>query len=210
MPLLFFEGLAMGLLLRRDATEPAVQLVAGLLLAGAAAAKVEGLPFALAAAAIFLALGGFGAAESAKAAARLLLPTAATLAAWFSYGATRHLFSIYSEYGPFFALHPDHWPSVARQTALTLAATGRGLPYAVPLLCLLASGRPGRRAFLPLGTSAALAAFLVFTYLHLAEDPSQWIEWSAARVFAPLPLLFALAAACSGARPASGARPEGA
>ncbi len=51
-------------------------------------------------------------------------------------------------------------------------------------------------AALPLGTAAALAAFLVFTYLHSAGEPAQWIAWSAARVFAPIPVLFALAAAC--------------
>ena len=58
-------------------------------------------------------------------------------------------------------------------------------------------------AALPLGTAAALAGFLVFTYLHLADDPARWISWSAARVFAPIPVLFTLAAACSRrARPA--------
>ncbi len=51
-------------------------------------------------------------------------------------------------------------------------------------------------AALPLGTAAALAGFLVFTYLHSAAGPAQWIAWSAPRVFAPLPVLFALAAAC--------------
>jgi len=197
MPLLFFETLAMALLLRPDASDPAVQLLAGLLLAGAASAKVEGLAFALAAAALFLALRGGGLADSAKAAARLLIPTAVTLGAWFAFGATRRLFTAYSEYGPFFALHPDHWPSVATGIPLALAATGRALPYAVPLICLAAAGRPGRRAILPLGTAAALLAFVVFTYLHLATDPSQWISYSAARILSPLPMLFALAAVCA-------------
>jgi hypothetical protein len=203
MPLLFFETLAMALLLRRDADEPAIQLLAGVLLSGAAAAKVEGLTFALAAAALFLVLRGGGGAEAAKCGARLLLPTAAALAAWFAFGATSRLFAVYSEYGPFFALHLDHWPSVVTEIPRALAGTARGLPYAVPLVCLLAAGPPGRGALLPLGTAAALVAFLVFTYFHLAEDPSQWIGWSAARVLAPLPMLFALAAACPSGAPLS-------
>ncbi len=208
MPLLFFETLAMALLLRRDADEVSIQVLAGLLLSGAAAAKVEGLPFALAATALFLVRRGKGPAESARIAARLLLPTALALVAWFAFGLSRGLFSVYSEYGPFFELHLDHWPSVASEIPRALAATGRGLPYAVPLVCLLAAGRPGRRALLPLGTAAALAAFLVFTYFHLAEDPSQWIAWSAARVLAPVPVLCALAivSADPGPDPATGAR----
>ncbi len=193
MPLLAFETLAMALLLRRDAGDPAIQLLAGILLAGAAAAKVEGLPFALAAAALFLLRRRGSARESAATAARLVLPAAAALGAWFAFGATSGLFAVYSEYGPFLALHLDHWPAVAREIPRALASTGRGLPWAVPLLCLAAAGRPRRDALLPLGTGAALAAFLVFTYLHLAEDPSQWISWSAARVLAPLPVLLALA-----------------
>jgi hypothetical protein len=210
MPLLFFETLAMALLLRRDAGDPAIQVLAGLLLSGAAAAKVEGLPFALAATALYLVLRGAPAAESARSAARLLLPTALALGAWFAFGLSRGLFSVYSEYGPFFQLHLDHWPSVAREIPSSLAATARGLPYAVPLACLLAAGRPDRRALLPLGTAAALAAFLVFTYFHLAEDPSQWIAWSAARVFAPVPVLFALAIAPSGSGPGRAATASGA
>jgi hypothetical protein len=51
-------------------------------------------------------------------------------------------------------------------------------------------------AIIPLGTAGLLAGFLVFTYLHVADDPAQWISWSAARVFAPIPVLFMLAAAC--------------
>lgn len=205
MPLFFYETLAMGLLLRRDAGDAAVQWLAGLLLAGAAAAKVEGLAFALAASALFLALRGGTAAGAARSAARLLLPAAAALGGWFLFGALRHVFTAYSEYGPFFSLHPEHGTSIAREIPLVLYATARGLPYAVPLLCLLAAGRVDRRALLPLGTAAAILGFVVFTYLHLAADPSQWIGWSAARILAPLPVLFCLAAACA-SRPS----PEGA
>ena len=141
-------------------------------------------------------LRGGPTAERAKAALRLLGPTALALSAWFAFGVSRNLFSDYSEYGRFFDIHVEHGPVVAAEILKALATTGRGMPYLIPLLCLLGAGRRGRMAALPLGTAAALAAFLVFTYLHLAQSPAQWIGWSAARVFAPVPVLFALAAAC--------------
>ena len=192
MPLLFFEALAMALLLRPDSAGKSGELLAGLLFAGAATAKVEGLPFALAAAALFLA---FRAGPRLGAGLRLLAPTAIALSAWFAFGLTRRLFSEYSEYGRLFEVHPEHARGIAAAILRTIFSIGHGLPYLVPLLCLLAAGRPGRRALIPLGAAAALAVFIVFAYFHLAETPSQWIEWSAPRVLAPLPVLFALACA---------------
>jgi hypothetical protein len=200
MPLLFFETLAIALLLRPDSAGKSGELLAGLLLAGAATAKVEGLPFALAAAALYLVLRKGSASSRAWAGLRLLAPTAIALCAWFAFSLTRRLFSEYSEYGALFDIHPEHGSSIAAAIPRALYATGHGLPWLVPLLCLVAAGRLSRRAVLPLGVAAALAAFLVFTYLHLAEDPAQWIAWSANRVLAPVPVLFALAAC--GPRPA--------
>jgi len=196
MPLYLFETLALALLLRPDAAGGPGDLLAGILFAAAATAKVEGLPFAVAAAALALWLRAGTPAGRAKAAARLLGPTAVALAAWFAFGLSRKLFSAYSEYGRFFDVHPDHATGVVAEIVKSIAATGRGLAYLIPLLCLVGSGRRGRTAAIPLGTAAALAGFLVFTYLHPAGDPAQWIGWSAPRVFAPLPVLFALAAAC--------------
>ena len=192
MPLVFFEALGMALLVRRDARDPAVELLAGVLLAGAAAAKVEGLVFVVAATALSLAAGRKTPAAFAASAARLVLPTAAALCAWFGFGVSRRLFREYSEYGPFLALHFEHWQRVAASVPRSLARTGKGLPYLVPLVCLLAAGRGVRNARLPLATAAALVVFAFFAYLHLAEDPSLWIEWSAPRVFMPVPVLLAL------------------
>jgi hypothetical protein len=193
MPLVFFEALAVALLLRHDAIEPSVQTLAGLLLAGAAATKVEGLPFVVAASALFLILERKTPGGLVAPALRLLAPTALTLGTWFAFGASRHLFHEYSEYGPFFVLHFEHWRHIASAVPLALAGTARGLPYLVPLVCLAAAGRPARAALLPLGTAMALFAFLLFAYLHPEIDPSQWISWSAARVLMPVPVLLALA-----------------
>jgi hypothetical protein len=196
MPLYLFETLALALLLRPDTAGASGDLLAGILFAAAATAKVEGLPFAVSAAALALWLRGGTPAARAKAAARLLGPTAVALAAWFAFGLSRKLFSEYSEYGRFFDVHLEHAAGILTAVAASIGATGRGLAYVIPLLCLVGAGRRGRMAALPLGTAAALAGFLVFTYMHSAAGPAQWIAWSAPRVFAPLPVMFALAAAC--------------
>jgi hypothetical protein len=197
MPLVFYETLAMALLLRRDAGDAAVQWLAGILIAGAASAKVEGLAFGLAAATLFVALG-LGEAGAPRIALRLLLPGALALGAWFTFGISRGLFHEYSEYGRFLEIHLEHLPRVGAAVWQTLSGTGRGLPYLVPLVCLLMEGRPPRAALLPLGTAGALVFFLIFTYLHLANDPSEWIAWSAARVFMPVAVLLALAPCAAG------------
>jgi hypothetical protein len=202
MPLVFFETLAVALLLRRDAGDAAIQLLAGVLLAGAAAAKVEGLVVAAAVPLLFIALRrkAHPAGAAAASAARLLGPTAATLGAWFAVGATTGLFHDYSEYGAFFALHPEYARTVATALPVALGHTGLGLPYLVPLAALLLAGRPAREGWLPLSAAACLIVFLVFAYLHHIRDPSLWIAWSAARVLMPVPALLALALA-AGALP---------
>ena len=57
MVLLFFEATAMALLIAPQASAPSLQALAGALLGGAAASKVEGLPFVLTAIAAFLLWG---------------------------------------------------------------------------------------------------------------------------------------------------------
>ena len=193
LPLLFFEALAMCLLLRHDAEEPEMLAVAGLLLAGAAATKVEGLAFAMAATLLLGAQRRRSAREWLRVASYLLLPSIAALGAWFAFGALRRLFAVYSEYGSFLVLHPGNLGLIVARLGAALARTGRGLPYLIPLFALLGAGRPERRAWISLGTAAALVLFLVFAYLHLPEDPSEWIAWSAPRVFMPVAMLLALA-----------------
>jgi hypothetical protein len=206
MTLLLFETLAIALLLSEQAAEAPTQLLAGILLAGAAAAKVEGLPFAVTAGALFFAVRPRGAGSPAAAAARLFLPAAAVLAAWFAFGATRRIFFGYSGYGRFLDIYPDHLRVVLSAVGRSLAGTGHALPWLVPLACLLLALPLSRRWILPIGTAAVLTAFFLFTYIHRAEDPSLWISWSAPRIFSPIAMLFALAASLGRPRGGGSAR----
>jgi hypothetical protein len=196
MPLLFFETMAMALLLSPHGTERSTQLLAGLLLAGAAVTKVEGLPFVVAAAVLFVLRRHEGAWSAAKRLLLLLSPTAVALIAWFAFGATRRLFLGYGGGGRFLDLHVDHVWTVVKAIGHALSSTGQGLPWLVPLAVLAAAGRLRPPALLPLGVAAALTGFLLFTYIHRSEDPTLWISWSAARVFSPVAMLLGLAATC--------------
>ncbi len=156
MPLLFFETLAMALLVSEAAAGAAGQLLAGLLLAGVATTKVEGLPFALAAMILFLLARRREARPAWKAALRLGLPTVLSLGVWFAFGASRHLFVGYSGEGALLDLHLENWKIVLRSIAVALSSTGHGLPYLVPLVCLLLLARSMTRlALIPLGAAAA-------------------------------------------------------
>ena len=194
MPLLLFETLAIALLLSDSASDGPTQLLAGIFLAGAASAKVEGLPFAISAAGLFFAARPSAARPFGPTAARLLFPMVAMLAAWFAFGATRRIFFGYSGYGRFLDLYPDHLRAVLSAVSRSLWTTGHTLPWLVPLVCVLLALPLSRRWILPVGIAAVLTAFFLFTYLHRAEDPSLWISWSASRIFSPVAMLLAVAA----------------
>ena len=194
MPLLLFETLAIALLISDAAAEPPTQLIAGILLAGAAATKVEGLPFTISAAALFFLARPRASRPFWPAAGRLILPAAVMLSAWFAFGASRRIFFGYSGYGTLFDLHLDHARVVLAAVGRSLSAAGHALPWLVPLGCVLAALPLTRRWILPVGTAATLTAFFLFTYIHRPEDPSLWISWSAARIFSPVAMLLALAA----------------
>lgn len=198
MPLLFFETLALALLVSPAASRPSVQLLAGLLLGGAAATKVEGLPVALAAALLFVALRR-GQGRPGAALVRLLAPTAVAVGLWFAFGVLRDAFLGYRGYGRFLDVHLASSKTVLREIARALWLIGYGLPFLIPGILLIVRRRPWSPTLLPLGTALALSGFLVFTYLHV-PDPALWIDWSAARVFSPLvPMLSAAAVARGGA-----------
>ncbi len=192
MPLLFFETLALALLLSPAASRPSTQLLAGLLLGGAAATKVEGLPVVLAASLLFVGLNR-GQVQPGRVLLRLLGPTAVAVGVWFAFGAVNDAFLGYRGYGRFLDVHLTGSKTVFSGIARALWLIGYGLPFLAPLILLIARPRPWKPALLPLGSALALAGFLVFTYLHV-PDPALWIDWSAARVFSPLVPLLSLAA----------------
>jgi hypothetical protein len=186
-----YETLAAALLLGPIATTSAGQLLAGLLLAGAASAKVEGLPFVLAVAALFLILRRRE-VRILSASVLLLAPTAVSLGAWFAFGATRRIFQGYEQYGSFFTVQWSEFTHVSASIGKAFWSAGWALPWILPLAAFLIARRKSPLALLPLLVSLALAAFFVFTYLH-QPDSTLWISWSAGRVFSPLVSLLALA-----------------
>lgn len=192
--LLFFETLAFGVLLTPVARSAAGQLLAGLLFAGAAASKVEGLPFLAAAVLLFLLFEPVARRAVGPTLLRLIGPAALSIGTWLAFGAARKLFYGYQSYGRFFEVHWEQLGNVLSGLGTALWNAGYALPFVVPLVVFLATRGKTRRALLPLGVAVALAGFFLFTYLHSVADPKQWIGWSAARVFSPLTALFALAA----------------
>jgi hypothetical protein len=195
--LLFFEVLSVALLLTPAASSTGGRLVAGLLLAGAAASKVEGLPFLAAAVALFLVSERERRSDVGKSLLLLVGPAAVSLGTWFGFGAAHKLFYGYRSYGRFLDLHWDHFDEVLSGFGRAFWKSGYALPFLIPLLALFATPPKSSRALIPVGIAVLLAGFFTFTYLHYQADPRLWISWSAARVFSPLPPLFALAAWCS-------------
>jgi hypothetical protein len=198
MPLFLFETLGIALLLSPFSSESAGRLLAGLLLAGAASAKVEGLPVVLSAVFLFAILERRRARPAGKALAFLLAPTVVVLGLWFAYGASRRLFFGYQGTGRLLDIHWNRAGQILAGIPRALLDANYALPYLVPFLVFLLMPRGGRRWMVPVGVLPVLALFFVFIYLHV-PDPTLFIQWSAARVFAPAAILFALAAAMRGA-----------
>jgi hypothetical protein len=191
MVLLFFETCAMALLTGPDAERGSRLLLAGLFFAGAASAKVEGLAFAVAAAALFGLL--VPRKRTLRAAALLLAPTAVCLGVWLAFGWTRQLFRFYVGYGRFTELHTENLPLILRTIGSELKLVAGGIAFLAPLAVLLLSRSGSRMLWLPVGTAAVLSAFFLFTYLHEQGMVREWITWSAGRIFTPVAMLLALA-----------------
>ncbi len=189
-----FGTLGVALLVGDAATTASVQLLAGLLLAGAICAKVEGLPYAVVAIALFLALRRRS-VRIGPASARLLLPGAVSLGTWLAFGATRRLFYGYEQYGRFLDIHWERLGPVLADIGKFLWRAGWALPWLLPLAALLLAPRKSRLALLPIAVAILLAVFFVFTYLH-SPDASLWIEWSAGRIFSPLLACLVIASLC--------------
>ena len=192
--LLFFEAVALAVLLTPIARSAAGQVLAGLLLAGAASAKVEGLAFVGAAVLFFLLVEPAARRTPAGTLLRLVGPSALSVGTWLAFGALRKLFYGYQSYGRLLDIRWDHLDEVLSGLGSAFWKAGYALPFAVPLAVLLLTRGRTRRAWLPIGIAAVLAGFFTFTYLHSETDPGVWIGWSAARIFSPLTALLALAA----------------
>jgi hypothetical protein len=192
--LLFYETLALALLLTPVGRSSPGQLLAGLFLGGAAASKVEGLPFLAATVLLFIVIEPAARRAVGSTLARLLGPAVLSVGTWLAFGAARELFYGYRGYGNYFEIHWEHFSNVLSGLGSALWNAGYALPFLVPLIVFLATRGKTRRALLPLGVAVALAGFFTFTYLHSAADPKVWIGWSAARIFSPLTVLLALAA----------------
>lgn len=195
--LLFFEILAVALLLTPAAATTGGKLVAGLLLAGAATSKVEGLPFVFATAVLFVLVDRERSRPVVRTVLLLIGPTIVALGIWFAFGRIHDLFRGYRGYGEILTIRWDKLSEVLTAIANALWKVGYALPWLVPLAVWLLTGPRSRRVLLPFGIAIALSGFLVFTYSTTAGDPKLLIAWSAARVFSPLTALFALAAYAS-------------
>jgi hypothetical protein len=190
-----FETLAIALLVSPAAASGPVQLLAGLLLAGAVTAKVEGLIFMVASVALFLLLQRKE-IRIGRAIVLLVVPSVISLGAWFSFEALRHVFFGYEQYGRFLEVHWDRLPLVLSAISRVFWSAGWALPYLLPLAALLLAPARTRLLWLPIGVSLVLSLFSIFTYLHGDPDPSDWIGWSAGRIFSVIPAFLVIAAVC--------------
>jgi hypothetical protein len=193
MALLLFQILAIALLLGPVAEKRPAQLLAGLLFAGAAAAKVEGLPFVLAAGALFL-WTRRRRVSWPSAPVLLFAPALLSLGAWFAFGRTTFLFGWYEGYGRTLDVHWERLPLVLAGIGSAMWRAGAALAWLVPLAAWLVARSRSRGFLSPVALAAVLSAFFVFTYLHGGPDPSLWIQWSAGRIFMLLVPLLVLAA----------------
>ncbi|HEV8610226.1 MAG TPA: hypothetical protein VGS98_09185 [Thermoanaerobaculia bacterium] len=198
--LMFFEILGLALLVTPIARSTEGKLLAGLLFAGAATSKVEGLVFVLAAGVLFTLIERDAARPAGRTLLLLFAPTIVALGTWFAFGEARHLFSGYHGYGSLLALRLGSLPTILSDVGVALWKAGYALPWLVPLVVLLLVSGKNRRALLPVATAVAIAGFLLFTYLTTEAIPRVLIAWSAARVLSPVSALFALASGVRDAR----------
>ncbi len=183
-PLLFFETLALAAILCED--DGTSRFLPSLMLAGAVLTKVEGSVAAL------LLLAGTAARDglerrprTARRTFALAAAPAAALLAWFLFQLHSGLRVGFRSHGGLFDLRFEHLGTILARLPLALEAGTFGLSWALPLV-LLAAARPNAKRLAPaLVLGAGLLAFLVFDYLHDAEDPRIRIAWTAPRVSQP-------------------------
>jgi len=184
-PLLFFEtGAVAALLVERDGTES--RFLPGLMLAGAVLTKVEGC---VALAALTAGAAARDALERrprvATRTVALAAPGVAALGAWFFFQWRERLPVGYRPHGPLLGFRLDYLSTIVPAGVRNLQGGTYGLAWAVPLV-LIAAARPSIRRALPaLALVVGLLGFLVFDYMHDAQDPGLRISWTAPRVSQP-------------------------
>jgi hypothetical protein len=198
--LLFFEILGLTVLVTPIARSTAGKLLAGLLFAGAAASKVEGLVFVLAAGVLFALIERGAARPFWRTLLLLFVPTAVALGTWLAFGASRRLFSGYQGYGSVLEPRFGSLATILSDVGVALWKVGYALPWLVPLVVLLLVPGKNHRVLLPVLAALAIAGFLLFTYLTTESIVRLLIAWSAARVLAPVSALLALASGVRDAR----------
>jgi hypothetical protein len=191
-PLLFlFEVLALSSLVFAGGTAAGLA-AAAVGLAGAVLTKVEGTVFAALVVAGYAVFGGEGSGRRVRAALALSLPAVAALGGWLLFCGSHGLLDIY-RLGKRTAFSFTELPVVVRELVRDDLFGPRLAPVAL-VAALLLSRRPSRGALFPLSVAAGFGAFIVYMYLTGPGDPSNWIQWSAARL-SMTPLICALFAA---------------
>lgn len=182
-PLLFFETLAVVALLVEDAEAVTGRFLPALMLLGAVLTKVEGCAAALAIVSGAVLRDGLERRRGAlRRALPLVLAPAAGLAAWFAFQRHFGLVVGYRPHGPLMGVSARFLPTILGEGLRNLDAGTLWLSWAIPIAFLLAA-RPDPRRLLPaLALIAGLCGFLVFDYMHDAEDPGRRIGWTTPRV----------------------------
>ena len=181
--LLFFETLAVAALLAEDTDGGASRFLPALMLAGAVLTKVEGSAAALAI------VAGTVVRDAIEHRGRVLwralplvLAPAACILTWFSFQRHFGLAVGYRSHGSLMGVSARFLPTILCEGLRNLDAGTLWLSWAIPIAFLLAA-RPDPRRLLPaLALIAGMCGFLVFDYMHDADDPSQRIGWTTPRV----------------------------
>jgi len=174
--LIAYETAALALLVQRS-TGAVGRWAAGVALAGSCLVKIEGAFFAAIVVAAFVLTDRRE--DRARGVVALALPPAIALGVWVMFCRAQGLLDFYAggKIGPFTLRNLGKIPP-----AILKAASYDSLfvPWIALVLAAFACRRTGF-ALLPIAVGVGLVAANVFFYLHGANDPTEWIGWSAGR-----------------------------
>jgi hypothetical protein len=174
--LIAYETAALALLVRRPAPT-AAEWAAGAALAGACLVKIEGVFFAAITVAAFAATAP--PRERRRGVIALVIPPAIALGAWVLFCRTRRLLDFYAG-GKIGSLTLRNFLKIPPAILKAASYDSLFVPWIALVLAAIACRRTGF-ALLPMAVGVGLVAANVFFYLHGANDPTQWIGWSASR-----------------------------